>query len=1424
VDLTHAHPSGLAQLLSGRRTRLSTLLRDPVQYTQARRTARAISTMTADVAAQRGIDVGYLATGIVTWRTLRQGGNDFYSAPVMLSHVSMERRPGIDDEEIRLVGRSTPNPALLRHLRHTFGITLSAKDLLDSAYMTARFDPTGPLTLLRDALRDVAGLVVADRMVLATFADVADPADPGVVSPEHPVVSALMQAVGDDTVRPGRRSLRPSAAQQVPDAAGSARAGASLAAAGSGASAGERHGNADGAVADGADCADAGAATDDATAADDATGGKPQEKSGKGRGFRKLFGRDDSSAKGGAEETAVADAAEQDASEDEAAGDGASGDADGGESAAHDAAQGTAHGEASAGGEPTASGTETAAPAPAQLVPETLRDDVTTAGPDLRDPSAERLVLDADEDQYAVLDLIEHGRSVTVTAPAGTGATTLAVNAAARLAARGKRVLVVAEREQSVSDFLAELGRAGLDSLALPLRRDVDAETLRSTLVQGVLRNERAVASHPETNQTLLRDRRVALLEHVRSLRSVRPRWNASPLMAMRELARATALDPAPATTVRLKRSVLDAMPDRAPVAQKLIRAAELGAFSSKTRQGPWYGARLEHRGAAEQAVELVRGLVKDVPPLRAQLESTARSTRIKPVKTFAQWGKTLRLLVDVRHSLDNFEPDIFDKDVDDLIAATAPSAWRREHGIELSSMTRSRLRRVAKEYVRPGVHIEDLHTALTQVQRQRAAWEVLATDRRYPSVPTGLEKVLATFREVLERLHRLQQVLPPVEEGKPALSDLPLAQLQERLEALGASEQDLSTLPERTIVLRDLREQGLGDLVDDLAEREVPAELIPAELDQAWWQSVLEAMISGDDYLALQDGASLAGVQRDFARADAKHVEAGAAEVRYRLSERWRGALADHRVAARDLRALLKIGDPSVGQLAALSPDLTGAVVPIWVGAPLYLPSALPRWARFDATIILDAESLSLLGGLGAIGRSDQVIAIGDPRAGAPRPLSVSVDRGEASHGLPVPLSAFDALSKVTPRRSLTHVYRGMDERVVRALSGQYERGLDTVPQAPGGEVAAGLQIVEGATAAAGSGSAASSRAEVDAVVELVFSQLEEHPERSLAVVAGDAEHARAVATAIGQALPVHPGAEFAFQRAEEPFVVTSVERVNGLRRDAVIFTLGHARTPHGRPVHDLGRLATPAGARGVVAALTAGRSWLRIVAAFKASELDRSRLRHGAGILADVMAALEEDGPAKAAPARSIADDPLLRDLAERLEAGGLRVEARDQDGVDLAVWRPEAVAGAAPAVAGAVAEGAGAAAEGAAAQGRTFRPVAVVSDGTDRYASASVRRRSRVTPQELAARGWDPVQVWTIDVFSDPGRVARGIAARLGVDLRAATSTASAGAAATAGSTASTAAAGLTAEGVSSASSAAGTRAGGAEETGSERDAGH
>src|SRR5699024_10884005 len=105
-----------------------------------------------------------------------------------------------------------------------------------------------------------------------------------------------------------------------------------------------------------------------------------------------------------------------------------------------------------------------------------------------------------------------------------------------------------------------------------------------------------------------------------------------------------------------------------------------------------------------------------------AQLTMGANST---------QWIEQAELLREVRDTLDKFTPDIFDRPVTDLIAATASGSWRKQQGIDMSAMTRTRLRWLAREYIRPGVDVPNLHEALIKVQDQLTSWNEWTSSKR---------------------------------------------------------------------------------------------------------------------------------------------------------------------------------------------------------------------------------------------------------------------------------------------------------------------------------------------------------------------------------------------------------------------------------------------------------------------------------------------------------------------------------------------------------------------------------------------------------------------------------------------------------------------------------------------------------------------
>src|SRR5665648_1003477 len=64
LDLSAAHPSGIAQLFAGRTTRLSNLVREGSALSAAKRRARAVASRAEDYAQRYGLASAFLAIGV----------------------------------------------------------------------------------------------------------------------------------------------------------------------------------------------------------------------------------------------------------------------------------------------------------------------------------------------------------------------------------------------------------------------------------------------------------------------------------------------------------------------------------------------------------------------------------------------------------------------------------------------------------------------------------------------------------------------------------------------------------------------------------------------------------------------------------------------------------------------------------------------------------------------------------------------------------------------------------------------------------------------------------------------------------------------------------------------------------------------------------------------------------------------------------------------------------------------------------------------------------------------------------------------------------------------------------------------------------------------------------------------------------------
>ncbi len=949
---------------------------------------------------------------------------------------------------------------------------------------------------------------------------------------------------------------------------------------------------------------------------------------------------------------------------------------------------------------------------------------------DQRPPTLDGALLDADPEQEQAVAEIAAGHHLAVHALPGTGATQTIVNAIGALVAQHKRVLVVSPRHatlRAVAGRLADIGLPGLTASGRSVRRD---------LIQAITRNEKAEAAETgEVDEALTRLRSV-LLDYRAALGRRDPVLRVSVLDALGELSRLALLPSPPATTARLSTRAMEALAtDRGAVQQDLLQAAALGEFRVGPLDSPWYGAVFADGQGAAQAHALAKRLsTTEVPRLLERADALIAGSRFRPFGTVAELGVYLRLLLDIRETLDKFQPAVFDRSLGELILATGP----RRDSSEMSSVNRRRLKRLAKEYLRPGVHVADLHDWLQRIQQQRVLYQRFVTAGQTPDVPAGITDVWTEHSAVAADLAALDEPLGLT--GTPdSLLQEPIDGLGDRLAALAADSDVLENLQDRQTVMARLKAQDLAPLLEDLAGRHVPPERVGAELELAWWKSVLERLLAEDPALLGANTTVLDRLEQDFRLVDEAHAGGNAKRLAWQLADAWRLALADRGAEAEALRQLLqkKVDDFQV--LHREAPHLIKLLSPVWLASP-YEVHTLGD-VVFDTVFVVDAGALSFAEGLGAIRRAKQVVVFGDPVTQTPMPFDIAIRETEHEQETQKRLderqadSVFQRIADLVPTVELRTSYRAGGEDLAELVNRRFYDGrIVSVPWA-GTFLGHGSLVLDYVDNGHGlpdaeTGTVEATEPEVQRVVERVLDHAASRPRESLMVISGSAKHAIRVQQAVMKAL-VRRGdvTEFFTRDQAEPFIVVTLEEAVGHSRDRVILSVGFGRTPHGRTLSQLGPLARPGGERLLAAAVTRARRSLAIVSCFRPADLDGDRMP--AGVLA--LRRLLADAEGRIADEEIDDDrDAMLVDLARRLRALGMTASLGYHDKLGLV------------------------ASHGA-------RAITVETDAA--LQGTSLRQGLRLRPELLKRLGWHYLRVHSFDLFSDPDMIAQRIAIALG-----------------------------------------------------------
>lgn len=972
------------------------------------------------------------------------------------------------------------------------------------------------------------------------------------------------------------------------------------------------------------------------------------------------------------------------------------------------------------------------------------------------DPHGEYEVGDVDNVVRYASGLAANGVSLALDVDAGSDSASIAAAISSRCVLAGKSILYVPNVMEQQRRFRHALSANEISSLALDVSDSHLAKHVDSQLIAAVGARQSVASSRFEQVCDELVGVKTRLNRYLGDLHGVDERWGVSAYHTMQNLAAIAMLPTHPCTHVRLDVAAARSLSGHLDEwAQKLHQADELGEFTIKPEDTPWFGASLFNENEAVAVYQrVVDVLLKLLPAAREHVKSTVQNCGFPVPATAREWGRQVTVLKNLRRVLDVFQADIFERDLSAMIEASKPKAVRKREGTVMGFWERRRHIKEARSLLRVGAKVDDLHEALKIVAQQAAQWRTFVPHGGWPVLPPKLDEIVST-QELLDRnLVALDAVLSTTRLGAD-LENVEFTKLDERLQALHDNRASLDTLPGRCVIERDLRGVGLEDLVCDLRRRNVTGSALDGELHLAWWTTVFEDIVNSSAIISNQDGSAMQDASDRFVQVDTEHVRSVGPMVQQETLKRLCELLFSRSQEANQLHTTLASNSSGVTftKLMNSHADLLLAAKPIMVA----MPSTLTMMTEFkpivDIVILDSVEHLSNIELLSILARARQVVVIAHKN-------TVS---SQSVNDLISVLPSVHVKSRAT-RRSLrlanfleNHGYGSLRHDVpVDRMQGKVK--LHQVE-------ASGVPVMS-------TGLIESSQREIDEVVSLI-------KQRATTFTVVPSSYVLAVVT-LTSVFRNRLGAELkALAIKDENMnrflrhvrLVDASESVGAAATD-VILSLCYAKTSHGRLLQQFGVLEEEGGKGILLDSLALARRNLDIVCAFKSSDMEDERLHQdGPKLLKELLIWAEQldDSPVnptdfdeakseydqdkaedkeEAAGARAEDFDSsvdsfnnvLFTDLADRIRARGLCVAVNygfdKEHSIPLVVGLPD----------------------------KPFA-LAVLTDDMRFMNIESTRERHRMFAQDLEYLGWSVMNVWSVGAFVNPEKEVERVVSRIG-----------------------------------------------------------
>ncbi len=565
------------------------------------------------------------------------------------------------------------------------------------------------------------------------------------------------------------------------------------------------------------------------------------------------------------------------------------------------------------------------------------------------------------------------------------------------------------------------------------------------------------------------------------------------------------------------------------------------------------------------------------------------------------------------------------------------------------------------------------------------------------------------------------------------------LAQSRDKMTACKNESNKLENWSRFNRLYMQMHDLGIDRFVDAAIAANVPSQHIPISFKYKFYEQWVDCIIHSSDELLAFNRITHDKQVENFVQLDKLQFNISISQIRAKLAAK-RPSLEF--VSAKSPAAILmregkkKRKQKSVRNLLDELGTFIQELKPCFLMSPQSVSTFLTQKSiKFDLVVFDEASQIFPQDAVGSIYRADKMIVVGDSKQMPPSNFFVSTaevhDDDEETGDVTDFESILDICAASVSQKRLRWHYRSRFEELI-AFSNKnfYDNELITFPSSITKRNDEGVEFfyVDGGSFDHHS---KTNRKEAEYIVDLIFKNIEKHPDRSLGVVAFSVSQQDLIDNLLSKRRETDPSKEYFFRKdAEEPFFVKNLETVQGDERDTIIFSVGYAKDSAGKLLHNFGPLNKVGGERRLNVAVTRAKISVQLVASIKYMDIDLSRTRaEGSRLLREYLDYAENgtialDRSVEVDPFERF-DSPFEEEVCEFLRSKGYKVDTQvgcSQFRIDLGLRRPDT----------------------------SDYLLAIECDGATYHSSKNARDRDRLRQEILESMGWKFYRIWSTDWF--------------------------------------------------------------------------